>query len=132
MPRRARLIVPGVAHHVTQRGNNRQQVFYSVEDRSLYLDLLTRYAGRYGTQIAGYCLMTNHVHLLVVPEHENSLARTFGQTHAEYALALNQCEQRSGHRRVQPERYFTCSARLRRQQKPQLSPRSVVQPLPFV
>jgi len=41
MPRRARVIVPGVAHHVTQRGNNRQQVFYSVEDRGLYLDLLT-------------------------------------------------------------------------------------------
>jgi putative transposase len=74
---------------MTQRGNNRQQVFYSVEDRGLYLDLLTRHARRYGTQIAGYCLMTNHVHLVVVPEHENSLARTFGRTHAEYAQALN-------------------------------------------
>src|SRR5216684_3216207 len=96
MPRRARVAVPALAHHVTQRGNNRQQVFYSVEDRRLYLDLLTRHAHRCGTQIAGYCLMTNHVHLVVVPEHENSLARTFGRTHAEYAQALNHSEKRSG------------------------------------
>ena len=106
MPRRARIIVPGVVHHVTQRGNNRQQVFYSDDDRRLYLDLLTRYAIRYGTQIAGYCLMTNHVHLLVVPAHENSLARTFGQTHAEYALALNLSEKRSGH--LWQNRFFSC------------------------
>ena len=106
MPRRARIIVPGVAHHVTQRGNNRQQVFCSDEDRRLYLDLLTRYARRYGTQIAGYCLMTNHVHLVVVPEHKNSLARTFGQTHAEYALALNVSAKRSGH--LWQNRFFSC------------------------
>src|SRR5437764_5697439 len=106
MPRRARVIVPGVAHHVTQRGNNRQQVFYSLDDRSLYLDLLTRHARRYGTQILGYCLMTNHVHLVVVPEHENSLARSFGRTHAEYALALNQSEKRSGH--LWQNRFFSC------------------------
>jgi len=90
----------------SQRGNNRQQVFYSVEDRRLYLHLLTRYAARYGTQIAGYCLMTNHVHLLVVPRHENSLARTFGPTHAEYALALNLSEKRSGH--LWQNRFFSC------------------------
>ena len=106
MPRRARIIVPGVAHHVTQRGNNRQQVFYSLDDRSLYLDLLTRHARRYGTQILGYCLMTNHVHLVVVPEHDNSLARSFGRTHAEYALVLNQSEKRSGH--LWQNRFFSC------------------------
>jgi len=66
MPRRARFIVPGVAHHVTQRGNNRQQVFYSPEDRQFYLALLTRHSRRNGTHIAGYCLMTNHVHLVVI------------------------------------------------------------------
>jgi len=106
MPRRARVIVPGVAHRVTQRGNNRQQVFYSVEDRRLYLRLLTRHARRYRTQVAGYCLMANHVHLVVVPQHENSLARTFGRTHAEYAQAVNQSEKRSGH--LWQNRFFSC------------------------
>ena len=106
MPRRARVIVPGLPHHITQRGNNRQQVFYSPDDRRLYLALLTRYARRYGTHITGYCLMTNHVHLVVVPQHEHSLARTFGQTHAEYALALNHSEKRSGH--LWQNRFFSC------------------------
>lgn len=106
MPRRARVIVPGLPHHITQRGNNRQQVFYSPDDRRLYLALLIRYARQYGAHVAGYCLMTNHVHLVVVPQHENSLARTFGQTHAEYALALNQSEKRSGH--LWQNRFFSC------------------------
>jgi len=106
MPRRARVIVPGLPHHITQRGNNRQQVFYSPDDHRLYLTLLIRYARRYGTHIAGYCLMTNHVHLVVVPQHDNSLARTFGQTHAEYALALNHSEKRSGHLWQNP--FFSC------------------------
>ncbi|HVP49171.1 MAG TPA: transposase [Bryobacteraceae bacterium] len=106
MPRRARVIVPGTAHHVTQCGNNRQQVFYSVEDRRLSLRLLTQHARRYGTHVAGYCLMTNHVHQVVVPQHENSPARTFGRTHAEYAQAVNQSEKRSGH--LWQNRFFSC------------------------
>src|SRR5437588_3619305 len=65
-----------------------------------------RHARRYGTQIAGYCLMPNHVHLVAVPEDENSLARTFGRTHAEYAQALNHAENRSGH--LWQNRFFSC------------------------
>ena len=56
MPRRPRVVFPGVAHHITQRGNDRQPVFFSSDDRRFYLDLLTRH----GTRILGYCLMTNH------------------------------------------------------------------------
>jgi putative transposase len=64
MPRRPRVVFPGVAHHITQRGNDRQPVFFSAADRRFYLDLLTRHATRFGTRILGYCLMTNHVHLV--------------------------------------------------------------------
>jgi putative transposase len=73
MPRRPRVVIPDVAHHVTQRGNNRQPVFFSPGDYRLYLDLLIRYSRLAGVHILGYCLMTNHVHLVLVPEAEDSL-----------------------------------------------------------
>ena len=58
MPRRPRVVIPGVPYHITQRGNNRQPVFFSPDDRLSYLDLLSRHARRSGTRILGYCLMT--------------------------------------------------------------------------
>jgi putative transposase len=106
MPRRPRIVIPGAPHHVTQRGNNRQPVFLSPDDRRLYLELLGRHAGRCGARVLAYCLMTNHVHLVAVPEQEDSLAEAFGRTHSEYALALNQAEGRSGH--VWQNRFFSC------------------------
>jgi len=106
VPRRPRVIIPGIAHHITQRGNNHQQVFYSDSDRRLYLDLLSRRALQYGARILSYCLMTNHVHVVAVPERKHSLARTFGRAHAEYAAALNQAERRSGH--LWQNRFFSC------------------------
>jgi putative transposase len=106
MPRRPRVIVPGVAHHVTQRGNNREPVFHSADERRFYLDLLCRNATHYSVRILGYCLMTNHIHLVAVPERENSLARALGCTHSEYALALNHTQGRSGH--LWQNRFFSC------------------------
>ena len=106
MPRRPRVVLPGVAHHVTQRGNNREAVFHSSDDRRFYLDLLARHAADNGARILGYCLMTNHIHLIGVPEREDSLARTLGSTHSEYALALNHAQGRSGH--VWQNRFFSC------------------------
>ena len=72
----------------------------------LYLHLLRRYASRNEARILGYCLMTNHVHLIVIPERVTSLARTLGGAHAEYALALNRSASRSGH--LWQNRYFSC------------------------
>src|SRR5262245_66682086 len=106
MPRRPRIVIPGVAHHVTQRGNNRQQVFFSDADFRLYLDLITEYAPRFGVAVLGYCLMPNHVHLIVVPEAETSLARTLGAAHSEFALAVNASAGRSGH--LWQNRFFSC------------------------
>lgn len=97
MARRPRVIVPGLAHHVTQAGNNRQEVFNYNDDRRLYLQLLARYAQRYEVHILAYCLMPDHVHLVVVPERDFSLACLMGRTNTEYTMAWNRVERRSGH-----------------------------------
>ena len=107
MPRRPRVVIPGVAHHITQRGNNRQQTFFSNGHRRLYLDLLTHHAARQHVRILGYCLMPNHVHLAAVPESEDGLARALGPTHSEYALALNRSGERTGH--LWQNRFFSCA-----------------------
>ncbi len=67
MARLARVVVPGYAYHVTHRGNRREAIFFDDEDREVYLALLDVYARRYGLALWAYCLMTNHVHHLVVP-----------------------------------------------------------------
>ena len=71
-----RIVVPGLPHHITQRGNGRQDVFDVDSDRLLFLDLLAEYSHRYHLEICGYCLMGNHFHPIAVPPEENSAART--------------------------------------------------------
>ena len=97
MARLARVVMPGVWHHVTQRGNRRQTVFHGDEDRSLYLELLGRQCVRAAVRIAGYCLMGNHVHLILAPETPTGLARVLGRTHTDYARWLNLRRGETGH-----------------------------------
>lgn len=104
MPRRARFVCPGVPHHVTQRGNRRGQVFFTDTDHRAYLKWLREYADAHGTEILAYCLMPNHVHLVVVPASKDSLHRTFRQLHRRYAQCLNHRKDWSGH--VWQGRYF--------------------------
>ena len=66
MPRQARVVVPGRAHHITQRGNNQRDVFFSSGDRELYLSLLKEYTAEYKVAVLGYCLLTNEVHVIAV------------------------------------------------------------------
>jgi putative transposase len=106
MPRTARIVVPGVAHHITQRGNNRQDVFFTDDDRRFYLKTLREQAERFGLAVTGYCLMTNHVHLIVTPEDEDSLARTIGTTHLIYSQYVNRLHGRSGH--LWQNRFYSC------------------------
>jgi len=97
MARFARVVVPECAHHVTQRGNTRRDVFYTPLDRRVYLGLLKQYSEHYGLRILGYCLMTNHVHLVVVPSSEHSLAKTLREVHGRYARYRNAIDRGSGH-----------------------------------
>lgn len=106
MPRIARIIAPGYPHHVTQRGNNRMTVFFDDEDRQTYLDILSLYAQKNSLQVWAYCLMDNHLHLLVVPENERSLAKGVGLTNQVYTQYLNRKLSQSG--RIWQNRFFSC------------------------
>jgi putative transposase len=106
MARIARVALVGVPYHVTQRGNARQQVFFSDADCQLYLDLVRAQAGRQRLQIWAYCLMPNHVHFVVVPERTGSMARAFGRAHADYARHFNLQRRSCGH--VWQARYYSC------------------------
>ena len=95
MARLARIVVPRAWHHVTQRGNNKQDVFFVEDDRRVYLELLRQQGARYGFRVEGFCLMTNHVHLIGVPEREESarelarVAKAVGRTHFLYTQYVN-------------------------------------------
>ncbi|MEA3465208.1 MAG: transposase [Thermodesulfobacteriota bacterium] len=106
MPRIARIIAPDFPHHVTQRGNNRATVFCDDEDRQTYLHLLDKYSKKFSLQIWAYCLMDNHVHLLAVPEKEESLARGVGLTNQVYTQYLNRKRNQSG--RIWQNRFYSC------------------------
>ncbi|MCF6286021.1 MAG: transposase [Candidatus Hydrogenedentes bacterium] len=106
MPRTARIVLPGVAHHVTQRGNQKQQVFFDEQDRRKYLTLLKEHTREHGLRILGYCLMTNHVHLVGVPAREESLAKAVGGTHQSYTAYLGKRYEHVGH--LWQSRFFSC------------------------
>lgn len=89
MPRMARAVLPGVPHHITQRGSRRLNVFQDDYDRHQYLDILRESCRRFHLRIWAYCLMTNHVHFVAVPEREDSLWRTFHRVHGIYASRFN-------------------------------------------
>lgn len=106
MPRIARIVAPGYPHHVTQRGNNRTTIFFDDEDRETYLNLLHQYSKRHSLKIWAYCLMDNHVHLLAVPEKEDSLSRGVGLTNQVYTQYLNRIFNQGG--RIWQNRFFSC------------------------
>jgi putative transposase len=89
MSRIARAVVPGVPHHVIQRGNRRMDVFFTPGDRENYLGLLREFGERYGVKFWGYCLMSNHVHLIAVPSSAESLALAIGWAHHRYTRQVN-------------------------------------------
>ena len=97
MARLARLVIPGLPHHVTQRGNGRQRTFFEEADYALYLDLFAQAAERARVEIWGYCLMPNHVHAIVVPADADGLRRTFGELHRRYTGYVNARTRRTGH-----------------------------------
>ena len=89
MPRVARVVVPDCPHHVTQRGNRRTAIFKDEEDQEAYIAFLKKYTEKHELDVWAYCLMTNHVHFVVVPRSSASLSRTFRDAHTAYALRFN-------------------------------------------
>jgi putative transposase len=107
MPRNARCVWPGTAYHITQRGTNRGSVFFSAGDRQYYLALLAAYRAEANVRVLGYCLMSNHVHFVVVPECADGLGVLFRRVHGRYAQYLNVKKQRTGH--LWQNRFYSCA-----------------------
>ena len=97
MARIARIVVPGVPHHVTQRGNRRQKTFFSEEDYAVYRELLAAHCRAAGAAVWAYCLMPNHAHLILVPSDEDGLRRALGEAHRRYTRQVNFREDWRGH-----------------------------------
>lgn len=97
LARIARLVVPGLPHHVTQRGNRRMNVFFSDDDHLLYLDLLKERCRKAGVEIWSYCLMPNHVHLILNPSTPQALGLALGETHRRYSSVINARLRVTGH-----------------------------------
>ena len=97
MARLARVVVPGVPHHVTQRGNGRARTFFSDEDYALYRDLLAASCRAADVEIWAFVLMPNHVHLILTPKDADGLRRALAPLHRRYAGHINARRKRSGH-----------------------------------
>jgi putative transposase len=96
MARQARTVIPGQVMHVMVRGNNRETLFFNADDRRTYLEWLREAAKQFATAVHAFALMPNHVHLLMTPQNEDSLAKTMQSLGRRYAQYFNQQHQRSG------------------------------------
>jgi putative transposase len=106
MPRKQRTISVGLPHHITQRGVLRVNIFEEKRDYEIYKELLRKEQLRYGLRIWAYCLMTNHVHLIAVPDDMISLSLTIKNVHSNYARYFNSKKGRNGH--LMQERFYSC------------------------
>ena len=89
MARIARVVAPGIPHHVTQRGVRRMETFFDDRDYENYIALMRQWCGKYDVEIWAYCLMPNHVHLIAVPQTKDGLARAIGEAHRRYTSMIN-------------------------------------------
>ena len=97
MARLARVVIPGYPHHVTQRGNGRARTFFDDGDYALYRDLLAEHCRSAGVEVWAWCLMPNHVHLILVPSDPDGLRRALARVHRSYAGIIQARRKRSGH-----------------------------------
>lgn len=106
MPRIARVIIPDVPHHITQRGNFSHNIFNENEDRQMYIYLINEHKKVLDIDILSYCLMNNHVHFIIVPHNITSLGILFNQVSMRYAQYFNKKLNRKGH--MWQDRYYSC------------------------
>jgi len=107
MARLARVVLPGIPHHVTQRGNRRQRTFFSDADYQFYRALMAEWCERCEVAVWCYCLMPNHVHLIVVPQSADGLRRAIGEAHRRYSRHVNFREGWRGH--LWQDRFASCA-----------------------
>ena len=105
MPRQARIVIPNIPHHITQRGNRRQNIFFSSYDRSFFLELLKHYSEKFSIDVIAYCLMTNHIHVVAVPGSSDSFHLAFKSIFRRYGSFKNTVAGWTGH--FWQERFFS-------------------------
>lgn len=89
MARLARVVIAGYSHHITQRGNRRQQTFFNDRDYQAYIDLMAEWCWKCAVEIWRYCLMPNHAHLIAVPSDAGNLSSAIGEAHRRYSIMIN-------------------------------------------
>jgi putative transposase len=97
MARLSRITVPGLPHHVTQRGNRRQLLFTEDGDYALYRDLMAERCRANGVECWAYCLMPNHVHLILTPSTVEGMSRAVGEAHRRFTAYVNARARVTGH-----------------------------------
>jgi putative transposase len=97
MTRLARMVVAGLPHHVTQRGNRREAVFFEDGDHDIYCDLLAEQTRKAEVEVWAYCLMPNHVHLILIPTRADGLGLAVGEAHRRYTNFINARGRWTGH-----------------------------------
>ena len=107
MARIARVVIPDIPYHITQRGNRRQRVLFSDDDRIAYLELLSTAARTHAVEVWAYCLMDNHIHVIAVPRKIIGLAKAFAETHQRYTRMINFRKGWRGY--LWQGRFFSCA-----------------------
>jgi len=97
MARLARIVVPGFPHHVTARGNRREPIFFEDGDQDIYCDMLAEQMRRHAVAVWAWCLMPNHVHLILCPETGDGLGLAMGAAHRRWANFVNARGRWRGH-----------------------------------
>lgn len=105
MPRQARIVRLNIPHHITQRGNRRQNIFFSSYNRSFFLELLKHYSEKFSIELIAYCLMTNHIHVVAVPGSSDSFHLAFKSIFRRYGSFKNTIAGWTGH--FWQERFFS-------------------------
>ena len=105
MARIKRIVIPNIPHHVTQRGVRSMNIFLKDEDYEYYKKLLLEQCSIYELKVVSYCLMTNHVHLIVIPKNKESLSKAIGETHRLYTRKINFEQKVKGH--LFQERFYS-------------------------
>lgn len=105
MARIKRIVIPNTPHHITQRGVRSMNIFFKHEDYEYYKELLFIQCKLHNLEIVSYCLMTNHVHLIAIPQDKDSLSKAIGETHRLYTRKINFEQKVRGH--LFQERFYS-------------------------
>ena len=105
MARIKRIVIPNTPHHITQRGVRSMNIFFKHEDYEYYKELLFTQCKLHDLKIISYCLMTNHVHIIAIPKHKESLSKAIGETHRLYTRKINFEQKVKGH--LFQERFYS-------------------------